>query len=156
MGAMRHASTSAIPSGNTGIISNDTKQVLSRHISTSFLPTPSKQSSSLDRMEPPVGLSGIEDLRSAAVKSLQKQKARQKIANRLEKVSMTRSSDFSNNSISNNNNTDNLPSSSSLPVGGICSGIAKRRQSSIFGALDPTVMDEIIGSCFDDEDSIKK
>jgi len=170
--AMRHASTSAIPSGNTGIISNDTKHVLSRHISTSFLPTPSKQSSSLDRMEPPVGLSDIEDLRSAAVKSLQKQKARQKIANRLEKVSMTRSSDFSNSSISNNsststfsnnfnnnnsnNNTDNLPSSSSLPVGGIRSGIAKRRQSSIFGALDPTVMDEIIGSCFDDEDSIKK
>jgi hypothetical protein len=35
-------------------------------------------------------------------------------------------------------------------------GVAKRRQSSIFGALDPTVMDEIVGSCFDDEDSIKK
>jgi hypothetical protein len=179
---MRHASTSAIPSG--GLISNDTKHILSRHISTSLIPTPQRQTSSssaLDLMnQAPVGLSGIEDLRSAAVKSLQKQKARQQIANRLEKVSMNRNSTFSSSSISNNsssnfsssnsnfndnnnnnnhnnNNIHGNLSSSSFSMGGRGGGgVAKRRQSSIFGALDPTVMDEIVGSCFDDEDSIKK
>ena len=197
---MKHASTSAIPSGNpnTGMISNDTKYMLSRHMSTSLIPTlpPQRQSSStspsaLEIMnQAPNGVSGIEDLRSAAVKSLQKQKARQQIANRLEKTSMNRNSNFSNSSISNNsssnfstsnsnfgssnfsennnnnnnnynnnNNNNNIHvnmSSSSFSMGGRGGGaVAKRRQSSIFGALDPSVMDEIVGSCFDDEDSSK-
>jgi len=135
MGVMRHVSTSALPCGNTGIISQDTKNVLSRHISTSLIPRQSLE------MEPPVALSGLNDLRSAAVKSLQKQKARQQIANRLEKVSMR--------NLTNNNSNSSF---SSLGGGGGSDGVAKRRQSSIFGSLDPSVMDEIVGGCFDDED----
>ncbi len=119
---------------------------------------------SLARMEPPVAVSGINDLRSAAIKSLQKQKARQEVANRLEKVSMRNSQQqqqfhkkmhqppnlnarTSLNSMNGMNNGMNAGSFNSS-----FSGSAKRRQSSIFGNLDPTIMDEIVDGCFDDED----
>jgi len=154
---MRHVSTSALPSGNTGMISNDTKSILSRQMSSSLVTNPKR--SSLLRIEPPMALSGINDLRSAAIKSLQKQKARQQVANRLEKVSMRNSQVQQQhqlqqqlqqpNNINNMNgvNTNNNNFSSFSMGGG-----AKRRQSSIFGALDPSVMDEIVDGCFDDED----
>merc|ERR1719223_1997710 len=88
--AMRNSSTSALPSGSNGFISNDTKKMLSRQMSSSMVPN-QMSSSPLSRIEPPIALSGINDLRSAAIKSLQKQKARQQVANRLEKVSMRNS-----------------------------------------------------------------
>merc|ERR1712003_517283 len=132
---------------------------LSRQMSSSLIPN-QISASSLSRIEPPIALSGINDLRSAAIKSLQKQKARQQVANRLEKVSMRNSQQQlqmqhqlqqpSNinmmNGINGNNNSNQIFSSFSM------SGGAKRRESSIFGALDPSVMDEIVDGCFDDED----
>jgi len=158
---MRYNSTSALPIGNnSGAISNDTKKILSRQLSSSLILNNPISSSgpALPRIEPPVALSGINDLRSAAIKSLQKQKARQQVANRLEKVSMRNSQQQlqihqnlqqANNGTSNmnvvNSNNNNNSSVSSF-------GTAKRRQSSIFGALDPSVMDEIVDGCFDDED----
>ena len=156
---MRHASTSTLACGKNGLISDDTKKILSRQMSSSLIPN-QISSSSLSRIEPPIPLSGINDLRSAAIKSLQKQKARQQVANRLEKVSMRNSQHqlqmqqqmqqpFNTNMMDgiihkNNSNSE----FSSLSMG----GGAKRRQSSIFGALDPSVMDEIVDGCFDDED----
>lgn len=162
MNVARHASTSALPCGNTGMISNDTKNILSRQMSSSLIPN-HMSSMILPRVEPPVAVSGIDDLRSAAIKSLQKQKARQQVANRLEKVAMRTSqqqllqlqlqpqlqqlSNMKNVDWANNNNSVNNDLSS-LSIG----GGAKRRQSSIFGTLDPSVMDEIVSGCFDDED----
>ena len=216
---MRHASMSAIPTGNAGMIPTDTKHKLKRH-STPLLPAPLRHiSSSVDILDPLVGLSGIEDLRAAAVKSLQRQKRRQKIANKLEKVSMMRnrnfrndsnisintstnnnsvstmrSSNFSNNSNANSfdsnlnisyNNfpenqsyTDNYDSntgnrsfnigvhnninnvnqtslSSSFSIGRR-ETFARKRQSPTFGALDPSIMDEIVTSCFDDDDLVNR
>lgn len=156
---MRNVSTSALPCGNNGLISDDTKKMLSRQISSSLIPTPIS-ASSLSRIEPPIALSGINDLRSAAIKSLQKQKARQQVANRLEKVSMRNSQQQLQmqhqlqqpininmmNGVNGNNNINQVFPSFSM------SGGAKRRASSIFGALDPSVMDEIVDGCFDDED----
>lgn len=154
---MRHGSTSTI---NNGLISNDTKNMLSRQMSASLLPTPMPSSAlPLTRIEPPVGLQKeINHLRSAAVKSLQKQKARQQVASKLEKGSIRNSQQQQQlqqqmqqpirTSIMNgviNNNYNNFSSFSS-------GGAAKRRQSSIFGTLDPSVMDEIVDGCFDDED----
>ena len=114
----------------------------------------------MPRIEPPIALSGINDLRSAAIKSLQKQKARQKVANKIEKVSMRNSSQqqlqiqqqlIQPNSINimngmSINNNNNFPPFSTGGGAG-----PKRRQSSIFGALDPTIMDEIVDGCFDDD-----
>jgi len=112
-------------------------------------------------------VSGINDLRSAAIKSLQKQKARQKVANRLEKVSMRTGKqriqlqhqfqqpnnmnsmnrmNGSNSSYYNINNGNNNLSSFSM------GGATNRRQSSIFGTLDPSVMDEIVSGCFDEDE----
>ena len=155
---MRNASTSALMSGNNTFISNDTKKILSRQMSSSLIPNQTPNPS-LPRMEPPIALSGLNDLRSAAIKSLQKQKARQEVANRLEKVSMRNSQQQlqqlqqqlqqpNNINMMDGSNMNNHNFNASFPG----SGIAKRRQSSIFGALDPTVMDEIVDGCFDDED----
>jgi hypothetical protein len=158
MSMLGNASMSNLSSGNN--ISNDTKNMLSRQMSSSLLPTPIS-ASSLSMIEPPIALSGINDLRSAAIKSLQKQKARQQVANRLEKVSMRigqqhlqvqQQHQLQPNNINimnglNDNNIGNHNLSSLSMNGG-----AKRRQSSIFGALDPSVMDEIVDGCFDDED----
>jgi len=159
MGLMRNASTSALPCGNNGLISNDTKKMLSRQISSSLIPNPIS-APSLPRNESPITLSGINDLRSAAIKSLQKQKARQQVANRLEKVSMRNSQQqlqmqhqlqqLNNINIMNGIN-DNNTSNHYFPSFSMNGGV-KRRQSSIFGALDPSVMDEIVDGCFDDED----
>jgi len=164
-------STSSLPVGNKSLISSDTKKMLSRHGSTSMIPT--QMSSSLSRIEPPVDVSGIDDLRSAAIKSLQKQKARQKVANRLEKVSMRTSQQQMQlqfqqqfqqpmtNSMNNMNNSMNNMTVNNMHMNGgngnsysnfSMGGAAKKRQSSIFGTLDPTVMDEIVSGCFDDED----
>ena len=170
MSTMGNASMSNIPSGNN--ISNDTKNMLSRQMSSPLLPTPISVSS-LPIMEPPIALSGINDLRSAAIKSLQKQKARQQVANRLEKVSMRISQQNlqqqqqlqqqqlqqqqqqqlqpDNINIMNGLNVNNIGNHNLSPFS-MNGGGAKRRQSSIFGALDPTVMDEIVDGCFDDED----
>ena len=163
MNMMRGASTSTLPIGNNNFISEDTKKMLSRQMSSSLLPTPISNNSmnnSMPRIEPPIALSGINDLRSAAIKSLQKQKARQKVANKIEKVSMRNSSQqqlqiqqqlIQPNSINimngmSINNNNNFPPSFSTGGAG-----PKRRQSSIFGALDPTIMDEIVDGCFDDD-----
>eukprot|EP00531_Pseudo-nitzschia_arenysensis_P001843 CAMPEP_0116134200 /NCGR_PEP_ID=MMETSP0329-20121206/10520_1 /TAXON_ID=697910 /ORGANISM="Pseudo-nitzschia arenysensis, Strain B593" /LENGTH=532 /DNA_ID=CAMNT_0003628897 /DNA_START=186 /DNA_END=1784 /DNA_ORIENTATION=- len=160
---MRNASTSSILSGSNTLISNDTKKILSRQMSSSLIPNQTPSSATLSKIEPPVAVSGIDDLRSAAIRSLQKQKARQQVATRLEKVSMRNSqqqqqiqqiqqpSSMGNmllNGSSNNGNSNpsfNATFNASFPSG------AKRRQSSIFGALDPTIMDEIVDGCFDDE-----
>mmetsp|Transcript_25207 Transcript_25207/g.69501 ORF Transcript_25207/g.69501 Transcript_25207/m.69501 type:complete len:562 (-) Transcript_25207:247-1932(-) len=163
---MKQVSTSSLQPRNGNNISNDTKRMLSRQMSTSLLPN-QLSSSTLSRIEPPVAVSGIDDLRSAAIKSLQKQKARQQVANRLEKVSMRTSQQKfqqpfqiqigQNNGMSNTNgvhsNDNNFHNigNASFPSYSMGGG-AKRRQSSIFGALDSTVMDEIVGGCFDDED----
>ncbi len=165
---MRGTSTSQIMSGNNTLISNDTKKILSRQMSSPLMPN-QMGSSSLARIEPPIALSGINDLRSAAIKSLQKQKARQQVANRLEKVSMRNSqqqqqmqqlqqpSSMNNmmNGLTGNNDNNNRMNNQLSPFNSNFNasfpGGAKRRQSSIFGALDPTVMDEIVDGCFDDE-----
>ena len=166
---MKGTSTSQIMSGNNTLISNDTKKILSRQMTSPLMPN-QMGSSSLARMEPPIALSGINDLRSAAIKSLQKQKARQKVANRLEKVSMRNSqqqqqqqmqqlqqpssmNNMMNGLNVNNNNSrmNNQQSPFNSNFNASFPGGAKRRQSSIFGALDPTVMDEIVDGCFDDE-----
>jgi len=168
MSTMGNASMSNIPSCND--ISSDTKNMLSRQMSSPLLPTPIS-ASSLPMMEPPIALTGINDLRSAAIKSLQKQKARQQVANRLEKVSMRISQQNiqqqqqqqqlqqqqqqqlqpNNINIMNGLNENNIGNHNLSPFS-MNGGGAKRRQSSIFGALDPTVMDEIVDGCFDDED----
>jgi hypothetical protein len=79
-GLIKQASTSMILSGGASgdgrpIISDDTKMGLARQVSTSVIPT----------QHIPVSLPEVGELRSAAVKSLQKQRARQNIASRLEK-----------------------------------------------------------------------
>lgn len=137
-------------------ISNDTKKLLARQMSST--------NPSLSRMVPPVAVSGIDDLRSAAIKSLQKQKARQQVANRLEKVSMRNSQQQQlqkqMQQQPNNMNVNGRTSTVGMNNGmqgsasftSSFSGSAKRRQSSIFGNLDPTIMDEIVEGCFDDED----
>lgn len=157
MNAMRHASASSLPVGNTSMISNDTKKILRRQLSSSVVPNLT-QSKTLPNIEPPVGLSGIDDLRSAAIKSLQKQKARQQVANRLEKVAMRNSQQqlhqqFQQPNNANNTNGVNYNSNGNMNFSSFSmGGGAKRRQSSIFGALDPSMMDEIVSGCFDDED----
>eukprot|EP00536_Pseudo-nitzschia_multiseries_P006091 jgi/Psemu1/286235/fgenesh1_pg.125_\ len=172
LNTMRHVSMPSLPSSNIGTIANDTKRMLSRHISSSLLPN-QLSSSTLSRIEPQVAVSGIEDLRSAAIKSLQKQKARQQVANRLEKVSSMRLSQQqllnqqlqiqigqSNslnslknlNGVYNNDNNFTNNANASFPSYSM-SGGSTRRQSSIFGAFDSSMMDEIVDAgCFDDED----
>lgn len=154
MNMMRGASTSSIPVGNN--ISNDTKQILSRQMSSSLIPNQASNSS-FPTLNPPIAFSGIDNLRSAAVKGLQKQKARQRVASRLENASMRNSQQTLQlqpnnvnimNGVNGSNSNNNNHNFSSFSMG----GGARRRQSSIFGALDPTVMDEIVDGCFDDED----
>ena len=79
MGLVKQVSASMIPNGGSSgggvpIISNDTKMGLARQVSTSIIPTE----------HIPVSLPEVGQLRSAAVKSLQKQRQRQNIASRLE------------------------------------------------------------------------
>lgn len=153
-GGNRTASTSAVLSSNNNSISNDTKKMLGRHMSSPTNPS----------FVPPVTVSGIDDLRSAAIKSLQKQKARQQVANRLEKVSMRNSQQQQQfhkqmhqpptlNARTSLNSMNGMNSGMNGSFNNTSfSGNAKRRQSSIFGNLDPTIMDEIVDGCFDDED----
>jgi len=105
----------------------------------------------------PVQLEGVGDLRSAAVRSLQKQKERQTIASRLEKVSTsTASMNLNDNSynddhginISYNAHAPSAASSMDMDTSARSSSssfasAAKKRQSTVFGKLDPSIMEEL-------------
>ncbi|KAG7361690.1 hypothetical protein IV203_036791 [Nitzschia inconspicua] len=155
IGLLKQSSTGMIPQLPSTITQN-ANAALARQVSASVLPS-----------EPILNMKDVGDLRSAAVRSLQKQKERQRVANRLEKgsssvrnhnmgvtapttfmeldtISKTRSElngSHQTNSSNNDNDAGRLPSFSSS---------AKKRQSTIFGALDPSLMEELTSDLDDD------
>ena len=113
-----------------------------------------------------MNMGDVGDLRSAAVRSLQKQKKRQTIANKLEK-----SSNLARNQQSDGSSINNLglavapattfmgtdPTQASTSSHGNADGrpvsfssTAKKRQSTFFGALDPSIMEELAADLDDD------
>lgn len=55
----------------------------------------------------------------------------------------------------NINNVNQTSLSSSFSIGRR-ETFARKRQSPTFGALDPSIMDEIVTSCFDDDDLVNR
>ena len=117
----KQSSTSMIPS-MPSLVSRNANAALARQVSSSVLPT-----------EPPAVLfhDGTgDDLRSAAVRSLQKQKARQTIASRLEKATMS-----SRNNLQQQHSNGIHPAALSA-VGGATTSTSTTRS---FMDLDPVV-----------------
>eukprot|EP00529_Nitzschia_sp_RCC80_P011574 CAMPEP_0113453206 /NCGR_PEP_ID=MMETSP0014_2-20120614/7240_1 /TAXON_ID=2857 /ORGANISM="Nitzschia sp." /LENGTH=628 /DNA_ID=CAMNT_0000344597 /DNA_START=222 /DNA_END=2108 /DNA_ORIENTATION=- /assembly_acc=CAM_ASM_000159 len=155
-GLIKQASTSMIPSGGSSgggapLISNDTKMGLARQVSTSMIPTE----------HIPVSLPEVGQLRSAAVKSLQKQRQRQNIASRLEmgarrfikppnqivtnnmNMNMNMNSSGGNNDFLNSNNNMNNMQNPMMFRGSINSSMNSHTSSNGSADLLPVVESRI-------------
>jgi hypothetical protein len=150
MSITRQVSTSALPTGRTNFFANNATLGVPRQVSTSTI-------ASL-----PVPLpSDVDDLRWAAVQSLQKQKARQNIAIRLENASRRGNHLVSLNPVAENvdpttDARDTIPmdiprTGRNLPQFSVMSEHSKKRQSTVFSKLDPSVMEQLVAD-FDDAD----
>jgi hypothetical protein len=114
---------------------------------TSFVtPTPMGLSKQASMTMIPSGqqlnMPDVNDLRSAAVKSLQKQKARQTIANRLEQIAKEQSA-----LPANRHKTG--PTYTPFPFGG---RHPHKRESTVLGKLDASVMEQLVAGV-DEEDN---
>jgi hypothetical protein len=152
IGLLKQSSTGMIQQPLT-MVARHANAALARQVSTSVLPAE------------PIYMEDVGNLRSAAVRGLQKQKERQKVASRLEKGSssvrnqnnmgvvgpptfmdLDSAAETSNHHTSNHNNNMN----GSAPLTSFAFA-AKKRQSTFFGALDPSLMEEL--NDIDDADS---
>lgn len=152
MHVVRQVSSSVLPSGNASYFPAISPMGAPRQVSASSTSTQ------------PVALpTGLDEFRSAAVKSLQKQKARQAIATRLEMVSRNGNKLPTLNPVIEsvvlthrcrdiNSTPRGLPSSgSNVRSFSSVAEQAKKRQSTILGMLDPSVMEQLVAD-FDDAD----
>ena len=87
----------------------------------------------------------VNDLRSAAVKSLQKQKARQNIANRLDQIEKVKALAASPS------NAGKSARFTPFPFGGQSVPNRNKRESTVLGKLDASVMQQLVADV-DDED----
>jgi hypothetical protein len=162
LGLPRQTSTGMLHQSPPTMVARNAHAALARQVSASVLPT-----------EPIMNIGDVGDLRSAAVRSLQKQRARQTIANKLEQVSSSVRNRHHNGNLNglglpvpptttfmevdhqeqetnhnhNNNNDDDTSGGPHLAF----ASSARKRQSTFFGALDPSIMEELAAEDFDDD-----
>lgn len=123
---------------------------LQRQVSAPVLPLRTglaKQFSApvLPTRPPEINLPGVSDLRSAAVRSLQKQKQRQTIASRLEKIARQNAPNSNPAAIARN------PFHGTPFTAMAAARAAQKRESTVLGKLDASVIEQLVAD-FDDAD----